>query len=102
MGASNPSWRPELKIAFISCLLPASTQRCEKVCCRAIRMIGLTRSPPPANPITAQVLDKDQITALVQDFKGSPIFPIVAVAAFTGARRNEVLGLQCGRENATH
>src|SRR5262249_28506588 len=37
---------------------------------------------------------KEQITALVQSFRGSAIHPIVAVAAFTGARRNEVLGLR--------
>ena len=41
-----------------------------------------------------QVLDKDQIATLVQSFKGSSMYPIVALAAYTGARRNEILGLQ--------
>src|SRR5512132_3663669 len=52
------------------------------------------RIPSPGESDHGQVLDKEQITALVQMFKGSAIHPIVAVAAFTGARRNEILGLQ--------
>ena len=52
------------------------------------------RIPSPGESDHGQVLDKEQITALVQSFKGSTIHPIVAVAAFTGARRNEVLGLR--------
>ena len=32
--------------------------------------------------------------ALVRGFKGSALFPIVAVLAFTGARRSEVLALR--------
>jgi integrase len=52
------------------------------------------RIPSPGESDHGQVLDKEQITALVQSFKGSTIYPIVAVAAFTGARRNEVLGLR--------
>ena len=39
-------------------------------------------------------LDSEQLTALVQSFKGSSIFEIVALAAFTGARRNEILALR--------
>jgi hypothetical protein len=40
------------------------------------------------------VLDEQQLRTLVEGFKGSLLFPIVAVAAFTGARRNEVLALR--------
>lgn len=50
--------------------------------------------PSPGESDHGQVLDKDQITTLVQMFKGTALYPIVAVAAFTGARRNEILGLQ--------
>jgi integrase len=39
-------------------------------------------------------LDADELRALVQAFKGSALFLIVAVAAYTGARRNEILALQ--------
>jgi integrase len=42
--------------------------------------------PSPGESDHGQVLDKEQITAVVQSFKGSAIHPIVAVAAFTGAR----------------
>src|SRR5262249_23380356 len=41
-----------------------------------------------------QVLDKEQLANLVQGFRRSALYPIVAVAAFTGARRNEILVLQ--------
>jgi integrase len=40
------------------------------------------------------VLDADQLRALVQGFKRRSFFPMVAVAAFTGARRNEILALR--------
>ena len=39
-------------------------------------------------------LDDQQLGKLVQGFKDSTLFPIVSVAAFTGARRNEVLALR--------
>ena len=41
-----------------------------------------------------QALDEEQLTALVQGFKTSALFPIVAVAAYTGARLREILALQ--------
>jgi integrase len=50
--------------------------------------------PSPGESDHGQVLDKEQLAALVQSFRGLAIYPIVAVAAFTGARRNEILGLQ--------
>jgi len=40
------------------------------------------------------VLDADQLTALVKGFKGTALYGIVAVAAFTGMRRNEILALR--------
>jgi integrase len=47
------------------------------------------RIPSPGESDHGQVLDREQIAALVQHFKGRPLHGIVAVAAFTGARRNE-------------
>jgi integrase len=38
-----------------------------------------------------QVLDEEQLTKLVNGFKGSTIYEIVCVAAFTGRRRGEIL-----------
>jgi len=40
------------------------------------------------------VLDEPELRKLVNGFKGSVMFPIVAVAAFTGARRNKILALR--------
>src|SRR5262249_48796123 len=40
------------------------------------------------------VLTEEELRALVEGFKGSALYPIVAVAAFTGARRGEILGLR--------
>ena len=39
-------------------------------------------------------MDADQLRTLVHGFKASVLFPIVAVAAFTGARRGEILALR--------
>jgi len=40
------------------------------------------------------VLDQDQLRALVSGFRNSVLYPIVAVAAFTGSRRGEILALR--------
>jgi integrase len=50
--------------------------------------------PSPGESDHGMALDSDQLRLLVEGFKGSVLFPIVAVAAFTGARRNEVLALR--------
>jgi integrase len=39
-------------------------------------------------------LDDQELQALVRGFEGSALFGIVSVAAFTGARRNEILALR--------
>lgn len=41
-----------------------------------------------------QALEEQQLSDLVQGFKSSALFPIVAVAAYTGARRGEILALR--------
>jgi integrase len=50
--------------------------------------------PPPGESNHGQVLDAEQLNTLLQDFKDSPLYAIVAVAVYTGARRNEILALQ--------
>jgi integrase len=40
------------------------------------------------------VLDADKLNALVQGFRGTALYGIVCVAAFTGMRRNEILALR--------
>jgi integrase len=55
----------------------------------------VSRSEPPSpGGDTGQVLEQDQLAALVTGFRGLALYPIVATAAFTGARRNEILALR--------
>jgi integrase len=51
-------------------------------------------APVPGEAEAGQVLDQEQLTALLTGFRSSVLYPIVAVAAFTGARRNEILALR--------
>ena len=53
-------------------------------------------APSPGEADHGTVLDELELTALVQGFKGTVLYPMVAVAEFTGARRNEILALQWG------
>jgi integrase len=57
-------------------------------------ILDLAKVPSPGEADHGMVLDEDQLLALVRGFKGSALFPVVAMAAFTGARRNEILALQ--------
>jgi integrase len=56
--------------------------------------VARAEAPSPAESDRGTVLDAEQLRTLVDGYRGSVLFPIVAVAAFTGARRNEVLGLR--------
>jgi integrase len=57
-------------------------------------MMRVERIPSPGEADHGMVLDQDQLRALLDGFRNSTLFPIVAVAAFTGARRNEILALR--------
>jgi integrase len=60
----------------------------------------------PANPVAdaekpageaeanETILDEQELAQLVKGFEGHSLYPIVAVAAFTGMRRNEILALR--------
>jgi integrase len=56
-----------------------------------MRAASKAEAPVAGASEAGQVLDQDQLTALLIGFRGSVLYPIVAVAAFTGARRNEIL-----------
>jgi integrase len=56
--------------------------------------VARAEAPSLGESDAGTVLDQDQLTALVQGFRNSTLFPIVSVAAFTGARRNEILALR--------
>jgi integrase len=51
-------------------------------------------APSPGDSQAGQALDVEQLKTLVQGFRRSTLYPIVAMAAFTGARRNEILALR--------
>ncbi len=55
---------------------------------------GAEMVPSPGDSDHGQVLDEEQLTALVRGFRKSALYAIVATAAFTGARRNEILALR--------
>jgi integrase len=56
--------------------------------------VALAEAPSPGDHDAATALDQDQLTALVHGFRDTTLFPIVAVAAYTGARRGEILALR--------
>jgi integrase len=56
--------------------------------------VARAEAPSPGESDRGTVLDESELRTLVEGFKGSALFPIVAVAAFTGARRNEILALR--------
>ena len=57
-------------------------------------MSAITKVPRPGEPDHGVVLDDEQLRKLVLGFKGHDLYGIVSVAAFTGARRNEILALR--------
>src|SRR6516225_1514412 len=80
---------------FIHCTLGAclgAGVRSRKLARSPISDMAVTPSPGVGEH--GKALEPDQLEALLQGFKGTVYFPIVAVAAFTGARRNEVLALR--------
>jgi integrase len=50
--------------------------------------------PPRYDGQVGQVLEQDQLSALLAGFRRYTLYPLVATAAFTGARRNELLALR--------
>jgi integrase len=56
--------------------------------------VSRAEPPAPGDQNAGQVLDQEQLAALLAGFRGTTLYPIVATAAFTGARRNEILALQ--------
>jgi integrase len=50
-------------------------------------------APSPEDKNIANVLDEDQLAALVRGFRGHALEMIVDVGANTGARRNEIIAL---------
>jgi len=57
-------------------------------------MARVEQIPSPGESDHGLALDADGLRKLIDDFRESALFSIVATAALTGARRNEILALQ--------
>ena len=57
-------------------------------------MAHLLNVPSPGEADHGIALNEDELRKLVDGFAGSPLFLIVALAAYTGMRRNEILALR--------
>ncbi len=57
-------------------------------------MMRVEKVPATIEADHGVALDADELRKLMEGFRGSPLFPIVATAAFTGARRSEILALR--------
>jgi integrase len=57
-------------------------------------ILDIAKAPSAGEADHGQVLDAEQLRALIEGFRGSALFSIVATLAYTGARRNEVLALR--------
>jgi integrase len=51
-------------------------------------------APAPIESEVGQALEAGQLRTLLDGFRGRVLYPIVATAIFTGARRSEILGLR--------
>jgi integrase len=56
--------------------------------------VARAEAPSAGESDHGMALDEAQLRTLLEGFRPSPLFPIVAVLAFTGARRGEVLALR--------
>jgi integrase len=95
----------DLYVALEKKLSPRTVHHVHTVlgaCLKAAVRKGLITSNPVARaeaPSAGEsdhgmALDEGQLRTLLEGFRPSPLFPIVAVLAFTGARRGEVLALR--------
>jgi integrase len=57
-------------------------------------MARVEKVPSPGESDHGAVLDADELRKLIEGFRTSALYPIVATAVFTGARRNEILALR--------
>jgi integrase len=89
-GAIAPRTAHHVHVVFSSCL----TTAVRKGMLAASPMARVSRIPSPGEADHGQALDQDQLRTLLDGFRGTALFPIVAVAAFTGMRRGEILALR--------
>jgi integrase len=86
----KPRTAHHLHTVFSACLGTAA----RKALVSASPMDRVETVPSPGESDHGVVLDADELRKLLEVFRDSVLFPIVAAAAFTGARRNEILALR--------
>ena len=79
-------------IILKACL--AAAERKDKLARNPVTKVDKDQVPKSVEGDHGVALEAHELRALVQGFKGSPLFPIVATAAYTGARRGEILALR--------
>ena len=89
-GKVSPRTARHVHSVFNACL--GTAVRKKKIALNP--MEAVEKIPFAGDSDVGVALDDQQLRTLVQGFKGSALFPIVGVAAFTGARRNEILALR--------
>jgi integrase len=89
-GRVSPRTAHHVHTVFGACLAAAVRTRL----LRTSPLAHVEKVPSPGESDHGIVLEEEQLRTLVNGFRSSVLFPIVAVAAFTGARRNEILALR--------
>ncbi|WP_339063632.1 tyrosine-type recombinase/integrase [Tepidibacillus marianensis] len=59
-----------------------------------IRNVADAVEPPRPQKIEMVTLNKEEVSKLIEAAKGSPLFPIIFTAIYTGMRRGEILALR--------
>jgi integrase len=86
----GPQTQVMVHIVFGACLSAAKRKRL----LISNPMEYVEQVPSAGESDHGMVLDADGLRRLLDGFRGTVLFPIVATAAFTGARRNEILALR--------
>jgi integrase len=76
-------------VVFNACLATAARKRH-----LSFNPASAAEAPASGESDHGQVLDAKQLRELIEGFKGTSLYPIVACAALTGARRNDILALR--------
>jgi integrase len=91
-----PRTRRHVHSVFNACL--GAAVRTKKL--HVSPMGAVNNIPSPGESSHGIALDDEELRTLVLGFKGSSLFGVVSVAAFTGARLREILALRWGDLNA--
>lgn len=86
----SPRTARHVHSVFNACL--AAAKRTKKIVVNP--MESVTNIPSPGDSDHGIALDDDQLKTLLQGFRSSVLYALVSTAAFTGARRNEILALR--------